>query len=43
MVTFVTKDGTHKLQKKLRLSKPTDMAIYWQAIENRALSDGTAA
>jgi hypothetical protein len=33
MVTSVTKGGTQKLAKKLRLSKPTDMTIHWKALE----------
>jgi hypothetical protein len=37
MVTSVTKGGTQKLPQNLRLYKPTDMTIHWQAIEEHFL------
>jgi hypothetical protein len=33
MVTSVTKGGTQKLPKKVRLSKTTDVTIRWKALE----------
>jgi hypothetical protein len=37
MVTSVSKGGTQKLPKNLRLSKRTDMTIHWKALEEHFL------
>jgi hypothetical protein len=34
MATSITKGGTQKLPKNLRLLKHTDMTIHWEALEH---------
>jgi hypothetical protein len=39
MATSVTKGGTQKLPKILRMSKPTDMTIHWPFLKSIVLHD----